>query len=662
MVASGAELDGTVLEHRYRVESLIARGGMSSVYRGTDTRLERQVAIKVMDPRFAGDATFLRRFELEARSAAGLHHPHVVAVHDQGVDSGPSGEVPYLVMELLGGGTLRDLLNERGALDVPLALSVLDPILSALAAAHRANLVHRDVKPENVLIGVDGTVKVADFGLVRAIASANSTSGSTILGTLAYLSPEQIATGKADAKSDVYSAGIVAFEMLTGRLPYTGDTPLSVAYQHVNGDVPAPGTVRAELPSQLDELIVLATRRDINARPADANTFRRSLHSVRDSLGFGEVPVPVPVKEAERTGPITPAKVADAATVPRAATADAGPRGTRALSRSEFDSLAGGQPPPAAHEPTGQQDGPRDYQRAVRSGRRKLLLWILVMLLLGGLVGAGAWWLGSGRYTTVPQTAGLSQSRAEQVLTGADLEPSFTKRSDNAVPAGTVISTDPRAGTEALSGDEIKVLVSTGKPTVPDVAAGTSVADAERAIRSAGLQPRQDNSANVYDGNVPEGKVLRLNPSPGTEVRINSAVTIVLSKGPPPQPVPDVAGMGTQEAFAALRNAGFRPYAAGEQFSAQVPGGRVISTDPSAGTTVDTGESPRVGVVVSNAVQVPSLRGEELSSARKQLRQAGLQVSVRQFVPSSDSRVVNQSPGGGSLVEPGSTVTLVAFP
>jgi serine/threonine-protein kinase len=657
----GAELDGTVLEHRYRVESLIARGGMSSVYRGTDTRLERQVAIKVMDPRFAGDATFLRRFELEARSAAGLHHPHVVAVHDQGVDTGPSGEVPYLVMELLGGGTLRDLLNERGALDVPLALSVLDPILSALAAAHRANLVHRDVKPENVLIGVDGTVKVADFGLVRAIASANSTSGSTILGTLAYLSPEQIATGKADGKSDVYSAGIVAFEMLTGRLPYTGDTPLSVAYQHVNGDVPAPSTMRAELPPQVDELIVRATRRDVSARPADANTFRRDLHSVRSALGITEVEVPVPVKETEKTGPISPAQMAEAATVPRPA--NDGPRGTRALSRSEFDSLSG-QPTQQAAAVAGPQDGSRQdgHRQDARRGRRKLLLWVVAMLLLGGLVGAGTWWLASGRYTTVPQAAGLPQSRAEQVLTQADLEPSFAKRASNSVAPGTVISTDPGVGEEALRGDEVKVLVSTGKPTVPDVAAGTSVADAESAIRAQGLQPRQDNSANVYDGNVPKGKVLRLSPAAGTEVRIGSAITIVLSKGPPPQPVPDVAGMSKQQAFAALRGAGFRPYQSGEQFSPSVPGGNVVSTDPPAGSRVDTGESPKIGVVLSNAVQVPSLRGEALSDAKKQLSKAGLQVSVRQFVPSDDSRVINQSPSGGALVQPGTTITLVAFP
>ncbi len=281
---------GAVLEGRYRVDAPLARGGMSSVYSGVDLRLDRPVAIKVMESAFAQDRAFIDRFELEARSAARLHHPNVVAVHDQGVD----GEQVYLVMELVSGGTLRDLLRE-GRLPVPVAFSVLEPALSALASAHHAGLVHRDVKPENMLIGAGGVVKVADFGLVRAVATAGLTSDNKILGTVAYLSPEQVSTGAADARSDVYSAGIVCYEMLTGAPPYVGDTPISVAYRHVNDDVPPPSELVADIPPALDDLVLRATRRDPALRPADATAFLDELIRTRNLLGLRKVPVPVPM-------------------------------------------------------------------------------------------------------------------------------------------------------------------------------------------------------------------------------------------------------------------------------------------------------------------------------------------------------------------------------
>ncbi len=281
---------------------MLAHGGMSTVYRGTDTRLDRPVAIKVMAPRFAADPLFLQRFEREARAAARLHHPGIVAVHDQGVDSSSIGDSVFLVMELVDGGTLRDLLRQRGPLPVPLAVSVADMVLSALAAAHWEGLVHRDIKPENVLIGPGGVVKVADFGLVRAVAEASSSTGDVILGTVAYLSPEQVATGAADARSDVYATGVMLFEMLTGIPPYTGETALSVAYHHVNDDMPAPSTAGAAVPAPLDDLVVRATRRDPAERPPDAAAFLRELQSVRAELGIDRVPVPVPAVPAGLTG------------------------------------------------------------------------------------------------------------------------------------------------------------------------------------------------------------------------------------------------------------------------------------------------------------------------------------------------------------------------
>ncbi len=281
-----------LLDARYRLGAVIARGGMSTVYRGTDTRLDRPVAIKVMDGRLAADPAFRTRLEREARSAARIDHPAVVDVFDQGDDRTGPEPVLFLVMELVEGGTLRDVLRARGQLGVPAALAVLDPVLAGLAQAHRLGLVHRDVKPENVLIGHGGeggsTVKVGDFGLVRAIHSAGTTSASVILGTVAYLSPEQVTTGNATSAGDVYSAGIVLFEALTGTAPYTGDNAISVAYRHVNDDVPAPSTLVPNLPPELDDLVVRATRRDIEQRPVDGAAFLAEIEKQLAERGRSE--------------------------------------------------------------------------------------------------------------------------------------------------------------------------------------------------------------------------------------------------------------------------------------------------------------------------------------------------------------------------------------
>src|SRR5690606_11389706 len=413
-------LVGALLDRRYRVDGLLARGGMSSVYRGLDTRLDRPVAIKIMDSRFADDRSFVERFEREARSAAKLHHPHVVAVHDQGFDLSPGAPADqqrraFLVMELVDCGTLRDLLDQRGALALPLALTIAENVLSALGAAHDAGLVHRDVKPENVLIGRGGAagggvVKVGDFGLVRAVAATGNTTGSVILGTVAYLSPEQVTTGSAGEAGDVYSAGVLLYEMLTGQVPYTADTPISVAYRHVNDDVPPPSASRADLPPALDELVQRATRRDPEARPANAGAFLAELRRIREDLGIVTTAVPVPappepeIPDAERTVPSL-----QAVTVPTAG----GPTGTQALPRSSSAQAA---PEPA---PEDGADGP--------SRRRGpwLALWLVVALLFVGGVGAGGWWFLSGRYVDVPDISGMDRQQAAEALRQAELTPTF---------------------------------------------------------------------------------------------------------------------------------------------------------------------------------------------------------------------------------------------
>ena len=282
MAAATSEdpLEGALLDGRYRVATKIATGGTSTVYRGLDTRLDRPVALKVMDSRYSGDQQFLTRFQLEARSVARLKDPGLVAVYDQGLD----GRHPFLVMELVEGGTLRELLAERGPMPPHAVAAVLRPVLGGLAAAHRAGLVHRDVKPENVLISDEGDVKIVDFGLVRAVAEAGITSTSVILGTAAYLSPEQVKDGTASPRSDVYAAGIVAYELLTGQTPFSGDTALSVAYQRLDTDVPLPGSVISGVPSQFDDLVERATARDPANRYADAQDMGAELDAIVDGV------------------------------------------------------------------------------------------------------------------------------------------------------------------------------------------------------------------------------------------------------------------------------------------------------------------------------------------------------------------------------------------
>ncbi|MGZ8802481.1 MAG: protein kinase domain-containing protein, partial [Mycobacterium sp.] len=275
-------LTGSVLDGRYRVDTLIATGGMSGVYRGLDLRLDRPVALKIMDSRYAADEHFLTRFQREARAVARLKDPGLVAVYDQGID----GRHPFLVMELIEGGTLRELLRERGPMPPHAVAAVLRPVLGGLAVAHHAGLVHRDIKPENVLISDDGEVKIADFGLVRAVAEAKITSTSVILGTAAYLSPEQVSTGDTDSRGDVYSVGVLVYELLTGATPFTGDTTLAVAYQRMDHDVAPPSSVIGGVPRQFDELVSCATSRDPAQRFADAAEMLDELDVIVRELGL----------------------------------------------------------------------------------------------------------------------------------------------------------------------------------------------------------------------------------------------------------------------------------------------------------------------------------------------------------------------------------------
>jgi len=662
-------LVGTLLERRYRVDSLLAHGGMSAVYRGTDTRLDRQVAIKIMDPRFADDRSFVDRFVREAQSAAQLHHPHVVAVHDQGEEGG----VAFLVMELVDGGTLRDLLDEKGPLDVALALSIAEPVLSALAAAHRAGLVHRDVKPENVLIGragphTGGVVKVADFGLVRAVASAGTTSSSVILGTVAYLSPEQVTTGAADSRGDVYSAGILLYEMLTGRAPYTGDTAISVAYRHVNDDVPRPSELRPDLPPDLDELITRATRRDPAQRPADAGEFLTELTAVRAHLGLLPVTVPIPVShgqgdvaDTERTLPRIPQVPDTQQTMPVNR-----PNATRALNHPATPAPGITQQIPPVPPPRPPRRRSEPEPEKPMDNRKRIAIIAGAVLLFGGLITAFIFMVtdtGGDKTATVPKLVGLNQAAAGDALRAVKLTPQFSQEFDNSVPSNTVVRVEPVEGTPLAPNSAVSVVLSKGRPAVPDIRPGTALPDAEQAIKTAQLTPVR--GTDDFDADVPQGAVIRTEPSAGSQLNIGGQVTIIVSKGPIPlPPVPDVTGRSKDEAFQLLQQAGFEPFQAGEEFKQDVPGGAVTRTDPPANSQA---KEKRIGVFVNNAVQVPDVRFRSFDDAQKILEQAGLKADRdgkgggRGGGGGGFDFVFQQDPQPGTFVQKGSKVKLKGF-
>ena len=523
---------GTLIDGRYRLGPVLARGGMSTVYRATDTRLDRPVAVKVMDQQLAADPAFRARFEREARSAARIHHPAVVGVSDQGTAIVGDDAVAFLVMELVEGGTLRDVVATRGALTVPAALAVLEPVLAGLAEAHRRGLVHRDVKPENVLISRTGEVKVADFGLVTAAAQAGASHAGMILGTVAYLSPEQVSTGSADARSDVYAAGVLAFELLTGAVPFTGDTAISVAYRHVHDEVPAPSTRVGGIPPELDDLVVRATRRDPAARPADAAAFLAALCRVAERAGVPRVPPPVPPARpgVPNQGGPTWAGIDPQRVVP-------GGRGTRVLAADDAWAGASDQ-----------------HLQTRRRSRRLFGVGVAVVAALGLLVGASGWFLADGRWATVPRVVGLERGAAERLLTEAGLAATVTVARDDIVAAGIVSAADPGADRRLPRGGTVRLTVSGGRPVVPAVAAGTAVAAAEQSIRDAGLTPA-GSPRQEYSSAVAAGTVTRTDPPAGTALPSGSAVTLVVSRGEEPRRqvrVPSLKGRTVADAQARL--------------------------------------------------------------------------------------------------------------
>lgn len=644
-----------MLEGRYRIDAPIARGGMSMVFRGVDTRLDRPVAIKVMDPKFADDPQFLTRFEFEARAVAKLKHSSLVAVYDQGVD----GEHPFLIMELVEGGTLRELLRERGPMPPHAVHAVAWPVLAAIGVAHTAGLVHRDVKPENVLISDSGEVKIADFGLVRAVAAANVTSGSVILGTAAYLSPEQVTSGTADARSDVYGFGVLIYELLTGQVPFSGDNSLSVAYQRVENDVPSPSELIDGVPPEFDRLVARATAREPAHRFTDANEMAAELRSIADALALPTYQVPAPRESAEHRSSSFHAVGAEAAPPPPPQQPH-GPQNTRvetaAHSRSDAEVGPEYVPPlPSQH----QQPAPQPvsaYTDRARS-RRTALVWIAIVVVLTLLVGIGGWWLGVGRYSSVPPIAGMNTDSATAELTSAGFDTNIRQKASDTIPVGNVVGSDPGAGARLTKDSTVSVLVSSGKPRVPEVAPGDDLDDVEQLIRDQGLVPEDSGEVGSQ---APEGTLARVEPTPGTVLPMDGNVKVYTSNGAKPVQLPDLRAKTEEQARRALTELGLRVGDSQTRFDPLVEAGRVIGTEPKTGTTVDS--SSEVTLLVCSAITMPRVIGKTVGDAKQELEAVGLDVEVRQFAPMDNSVVVSQDPPLNANVEDGTTVRLVAIP
>ena len=665
--------EGDVLDGRYQIGPLIARGGMSSVHRATDLRLGRHVAAKVMDPRFVDDESFRVRFEREARAVARMTDESLVNVYDQGVDD--AGHV-FLIMELVDGGTLRELLRERGPMPPHAAAAVMRPVLRALSLAHSRSLVHRDIKPENVLISDGGKVKLADFGLVRAAADAKVTSNSVIVGTVGYLSPEQVTGADVTPASDVYSAGVLLYELLTGTTPFTGDTSLAVALQRLNKDVPPPSDAIDGVPYEFDDLVARACAREPGDRFASATEFADSLDEVVEELGLPPFRVPAPVDSAAHRASSTlddvPAPApedvqgtdlldgmnetrADAPVplpAPGTFTSPEAGRGYDDAHDDDLDDLdrpyddgynvlpddrrdptepeeawsrrpdgtailpgaaVPGMPAPApAHRDDrypdrGSDAAPHRRKANAREGRQRTrtgcAIWLIIALVATLGMGLGAWWLGSGRYGEVPSITGMTESQALATVGDAGFDANPTRQYHDVVPEAQVIGTEPIAGTRAVKGGPVTVLVSLGRPTVPAFPADRSASRYTTMLDERTLVAETGDP--VYSETVPRGQLVMAEPAPGQVVNTGSTVVLRLSRGQAPVQVPDVVGLSLDDARTLLEDTGLTVAEVQREFAGDAAPDEVLAVTPEAGTGLARGSD--ITVTANNGIEVPDV-------------------------------------------------------
>ena len=626
-MAAGDQLIDSLFDGRYRIIRKLGAGGMANVYLASDQELGRRVAIKILDDRHARDAQFIERFRREAQHAAGLSHPNIVSVYDRGEAEGTY----YIAMEYVEGRTLKELLVARGPSPLGIAIDYTRQILSALRFAHKNGIVHRDIKPHNVIVDGDGRVKVMDFGIARAGAASQMTEAGSIIGTAQYLSPEQARGAPVDQTSDLYSTGIVLYELLTGTVPFTGETPVEIAMKHLS-QVPAPpSSLRPEVPRDLDYVVLRALAKDPADRYHSAEEMDSDLERIARGIGVS-------------------AETAEAA--------------TSVLSRTDVGEAPTTIGPPAAA--TGATYTPGRYYEYDEPPRRSSLVpWVLALLLVvGALVGGWFAWqalqdqLAATEPVAVPEVVGLPEQLAVANIREAELQPNIVRESHEDVKAGNVFAQEPQPGDRIERGNFVTIRVSTGKPkvAVPNVV-GRSRDDAVAALADADLK------ANVVgiNSNEPVDQVLAQGVKPGTEVVVGTTIRINISKGPKPVTVPNVVGSPFESAQSALQGAGFA--VARDDVESDEPEGTVVGMDPAAGTQQGKGSVITLQVSQGPATsQVPDVTSLTEADARSQLTRSGFEVQVVEEIVNdqlNDGKVLSQDPEGGSDAEEGTTVVIV---
>ncbi len=645
---------GRLVDGRYQVRSRIARGGMATVYLATDLRLERRVAIKVMHAHLADDAKFRERFIQEARSAARLAHPNVVNVFDQGQDT----DMAYLVMEYLPGITLRDLLTERHVLTTEQTFDILEAVLAGLAAAHKAGIVHRDLKPENVLLADDGRIKIGDFGLARA-ASANTATGAALLGTIAYLSPELVTRGVADARSDIYAVGIMIYEMLAGEQPFKGEQPMQIAYQHANDSVPVPSMRNPRVPVDFDELVLWATAREPDNRPRDAREMLDQLLEIRRELRPVEAPTTARTAASQRAAESQQTSVL----------ASAGFGGS-----NDETQVLGSRPTSTGPIANATQ------ALAVRSEKRRRRGWWLLaaVVLFAGVAGGTGWYFGTGpgSLITIPHDGVVGESVAAATAhlrdIGLVVDDSTVEVFDPFVTPGLVAGTDPAVGTGVEREGVVTIRVSKGPETVqvPEVV-GVDEETAISNLDGSRLDYDEDLSSRQFSDSVPGGVVIaavgvtesgdRIELSNGADYLDQRPVGLVVSAGA----LPSIVGKTLQEAIDALAAVDLIGIEGPHTFSDTVAKDTAIGVAPQTdGASISPGDT--VLIVISKGidlVEVPNVIGMTLAAAKASLEDSGFVVTVVSDLPPEfwgypPAKTKTQSTEGGATLKRGSTVTI----
>lgn len=637
---------GRVVDGRYEIRGHVATGGMAAVYVAFDKRLEREVALKAMHQPLVDDAAsreFVARFRREAKSSARLTHPGIVHVYDQGID----GDLSYLTMEYVRGENLRSRIAHEGTLTVGEALGLTDAILDALATAHRLGLVHRDVKPENVLIDTDGRARITDFGLARAVTEVSARPDTLIMGSPGYLAPELLANGDASPTVDVYAVGVMLFEMVTGRHPFTGDSPIDIASRHVHEDLPAPSTFAAWLPTEFDDLVGALAARDPSERPADAAA---ALVLVRSTRALMDDPT-LDRRADPPTGSIALAADPDATMVlhtPAAGTTVALPVGLGLPFEAVGAELSSYDEDPDALQPAGPQ--------------RRAWWWLASILAVVLLLGAASvWWynaIGPGAYTTVPAVDGRSTEAATRTLTAAGFTVKVDERYDDNVLPDIAIGTDPQAQQRAAKGSEVTLIISLGPEmtTVPSLV-GSQEDKANAELTEAKL-PIGDPT-RVYSDTVPKGEVIASNPKGGESVRHDTPVKLTVSDGPEPIEIPDVTGKTLDEAQATLADYALDVTVEHDRTD-KVKEGEIFKQDPESATPAHRTDA--ITIWVSDGpplVTVNDYVGMDYKDGVAQAKADGLKVrTYGQWPWSTKDTIIDQSIEPNQQVEKGSTITL----